>query len=190
MITPELITNFNRSTTELEEFLLFGICVAGKKSSEVAPKINSFCDSLCDADDEPLSPFEGIRQLVWADLLEERLREFRLGCYNDLIRAFWDILFLDLRTCTVEDLEACHGIGPKTSRFFVLHSRPNQKHIVLDTHLLKWVRSVGIEAPKSTPTTMKSYLRIEARVIEFLGNKVKDFADFDLTKWSFYAKTL
>ena len=54
MIDPKNITNYNRTRVELEEFLLFAICVAGKSSSQIAPKINALCAEAKDCGDTPL----------------------------------------------------------------------------------------------------------------------------------------
>jgi hypothetical protein len=41
-IDPFNITDFNRNHVELKEFLLFCICVAGKKATIISEKINHF----------------------------------------------------------------------------------------------------------------------------------------------------
>ncbi len=46
MIDPQNITNFNRDGEELEEFLLFGILVAGGKSSIAAKAVNDLAARL------------------------------------------------------------------------------------------------------------------------------------------------
>ena len=193
MIDPLNITNFSRNKAELEAFLIFAICVAGKKSKEVAPKVVNFINSLVDQDDRQINPFEGIYLLFCSDLLEDSIREHRLGKYNDLIKAFWDISIMlnnRLNKCNLNELQSCHGIGPKTARFFLLHSRPNQKYVVLDTHILKWVREeIRSDAPKATPTSDKTYREWEDIVIRHLRNKgVTNFAEFDLNKWKHYAR--
>ena len=183
MIDPKNITNYNRTRVELEEFLLFAICVAGKSSSQIAPKINSFC---AEAKNNKKTPFSYIKHLISNGDLLNKLYEYRFGKYNLLEGAFFDILKLDLDNCTVDDLEACEGIGPKTARFFLLHSRPNQKLAVLDTHLLKYVREhIDPSAPKQTPSG-KRYRIIEEKVLSSLD--VDNWADFDLGVWASYAK--
>ena len=187
MINPHDITNYNRDVAELQAFLLFAISVAGKKSAEIAPKINSFCLNAVTVDDEQIPPFQYIKDLFAADLLEDVLRDHKLGKYEVLRRACFDILFLDLKSCTIKQLESCHGIGPKTARFFLLHSRPSQRCVVLDTHLLKWVRlNIDATAPKQTPTCPEKYLKWEKKVIDHLGDI--DYAKFDLEVWTSYAK--
>jgi hypothetical protein len=188
-IEPKEITNFNRSLAEQQAFLLFAICVAGKRSSEIAPKVESFCNSLVDADEDLLTPFEGMRQLAASDLLPESLRDFRLGKYTVLEKACWDMIALgdrDLTEMSPGELEQIHGVGPKTSRFFLLHSRQGLKHVILDTHILEYAREIGIDAPKSTPQG-SAYLSLEAKMIGALEGEVRDWADFDLNKWKQYS---
>jgi endonuclease III len=189
MINPAKITNFNRSTPELQAFLLFGICVAGKKSKEIAPKVNAFCAALVDENDEQLTPFEGIRELIRHDMLFDSLVEHKLGKYDLLMQSLWEILYLDLENCTLQDLETTFGIGPKTARFFLLHSRPYQKLVVLDTHLLKYFKGLGWTVPKATPGSLNAYIGIEDKAIKHIETELKesDFAHFDLTKWLSFA---
>jgi thermostable 8-oxoguanine DNA glycosylase len=48
-----------------------------------------------------------------------------------------------------------HGIGPKTSRFFILWTRPHERYAALDVHILRWLRGLGHNAPRSTPNGRK-----------------------------------
>ena len=60
MINPAKVKNYNRTESELEEFLLFGINVAGKKSAVEAPKLEAFLRGARKLD---VSPFDWIRLL-------------------------------------------------------------------------------------------------------------------------------
>jgi thermostable 8-oxoguanine DNA glycosylase len=110
----------------------------------------------------------------------------KIGQYGRLTKAVMDSLNLDLRTCTLEDLLAVHGVGPKTARFFLLHSRRYAKHAVLDTHILSWLRSHGVEnAPKATPQNPKLYAELEdtfIRLAELWFPNVP-LAEVDLLIW-------
>ncbi|WP_415907098.1 hypothetical protein [Oleiharenicola sp. Vm1] len=99
------------------------------------------------------SPFRFVQDLEKAGLLEASIREARLGNYGKITRAFREIAAaqLDLKACGPEVLEKIHGIGPKTSRFFILWTRPGERYAALDTHVLKWLRYLGHKAPKATP---------------------------------------
>jgi thermostable 8-oxoguanine DNA glycosylase len=173
MIDPNQVTNFNRTSAELQEFILFCAVVAGKSAHQQAHKLNWFLDTGTG------EPFEKIEQM---DLMQ-RLKESKLGQYNRLHTVFTQIVFLDLEYCTVEQLEAIPGIGQKTSRFFVTHSRPNQNYAILDTHILAWMKSIGHQnIPKSTPQG-KRYQEIEQLFLQEAKKRDMTPADLDLQIW-------
>lgn len=180
MIDPKQVTNFHRSTAELEEFLLFAILVAGKKSEQMAPKLEAFLK------DGTGTPLEHIRRL--GPKLEEQLRLIRMGQYGRIAQSFRSLAEseLDLSTCAVEDLEAIPGIGPKTARFFLLHTRKDVDVAALDTHILKFLRSLGHPAPKKTPRGAK-YRRLEKIFIDVAKSRNTTVAQLDLEVWTSYA---
>jgi len=190
MITPNNITNYYRNQAELEEFLLFAIIVAGKTAKTQADKLNQFLTSakVCD-----ISPFDWIEKLICRSQdcgLMDCMKHYKLGQYNRLDKAFKGILQFkgNLDSVTLEELESVDGIGCKTSRFFILHSRPNQNLAVLDTHILKFLGSKGHKVPKATPSNKKQYRKLEEDFLfecELVG---KTAADLDLEIWKSYAK--
>jgi hypothetical protein len=134
MIDPNAVTNLARTDPELEEFLLFCIVVAGKNADQQARKLEDFLRGR--------KPFRFIRSLARPGELTAHLRRVRLGKYALLSESFRRLAHAetDLRTCSWQDLTRFPGIGPKTAKFFVLHSRPCEMHGVLDTHVLSWMR--------------------------------------------------
>ncbi len=134
MIDPSNVTNPARTEPELEEFLLFCVVVAGKNADQQARKLDRFLG--------PRKPFAYIRASDREGTLDARLREVRLGKYSLLARSFRELARsgADLRRCGWEDLTRFPGIGIKTAKFFVLHSRRGEMHGVLDTHVLGWMR--------------------------------------------------
>jgi thermostable 8-oxoguanine DNA glycosylase len=94
---------------------------------------------------------------------------------------------LDLSACSVSDLEAVRGIGPKTARCFLMHSRRNVRHAGLDTHVLKYMREMGFDVPKSTPAGRK-YIEIESKFLEIADKSGMSVAEFDLKIWKGYSK--
>jgi len=190
MITPNTITNYNRTQSELEEFLLFSILVAGKTAKTQAIKLDSFLN-----DSEGDTPFQKIINLILSDEtllakdLEEKMKKHKLGQYSRLKAAFTGILsFKDkLDSVTLDELESVMGIGCKTSRFFILHSRPNQNLAVLDTHILKYMKAQGYNVPKTTPNK-KKYKEIEDDFLYEAKILRKTPADLDLEIWKSYAK--
>jgi hypothetical protein len=194
MINPHTITNFNRTQEELEEFLLFAIMVAGKSSDQTAKKLEKF---LLPARAQNLSPFDWIQSLVdqakpernYYPLSFELMRN-RVGQYIRIDGAFTGVLAFKNRLDKVSlaELEGVFGVGPKTARFFLLHSRPNLKFGVLDTHILKWMSEQGYRVPKSTPSG-KRYLQLEKQFLDHAANIGISIADLDLQIWSGKVKT-
>lgn len=183
MIDPSKVTKFNRTHEELEEFVLFTICVAGKTAKIQAKKLDQFLRNNDGLDE----PFKCIKRLIKEDRLMNEIKKVKLGQYSRLYESFKQISNLNLKTCTIQDLEKIKGIGPKTARFFMLHSRPNQKIAVLDTHILKYMGSLGIKVPKSTPAG-KKYQELENKFIQLAESKGKNIADFDLEIWNYYSR--
>jgi hypothetical protein len=153
--------NFDRNEIELQEFFLFCVCVAGKTSVIQAQKLEEF---LTPAWNRGIMPFEYIDYLIKRDTLLPMLQQVKLGQYGRLEEIFKRSIHTDLETVTVDELERIPGIGPKTSRFFIMHSRANQRVAALDTHILSWLSEnvIGITVPTSTPQSLSRYRSLEA----------------------------
>jgi hypothetical protein len=177
-VQPREITNFSRSDYELQEFLLFCVAVAGKSSDMQARKLDIFLAPHTEL------PFDRINRLVTQGNFMDVLMQSKIGQYGRIGKAWVNLAQsgLDLRTCTVEQLEKIEGIGPKTSRFFLMHSRPNQEVAVLDTHILRWMRSKGWNAPKSTPP-IKKYKSLEVAFLMECVWAGMTPAQLDLSVW-------
>jgi thermostable 8-oxoguanine DNA glycosylase len=186
MIDPTKITNFNRTEAELQEFLLFCIVVAGKNSNQQAKKLDAFLDNsftpkYAGGMFRP-RPFQQI-QLMGGVAVCKRLMAVKMGQYKRITEAFWSVSKLNnLKTVSVEELQQIKGIGPKTARFFLTHSRPNQQFAVLDTHVLKWLRNKGYNTPKSTPSK-KMYALLEQIFLYECVKHDKSPAELDLEIW-------
>lgn len=190
MINPHKITNYSRSESELEEFLLFCILVAGKTAYIQAKKLDEFLTSTNEKCEVLLSPFQCLKFLYDNNILLYQLVSCKIGQYNRIHKAFSYIANnnINISKCTLDDLEKIPGVGPKTSRFFMLHSRKCEVAI-LDTHILKWMRNIGYnDAPKSSPTDKKIYKKWESIFIEYCKDNDKDLAEFDLEIWNSYSK--
>ena len=186
-INPQKITNFNRTKAELELFAVFAVCVAGKQAKVMAKKVND-CFLECWTPTARLSPFETDQVIAkYKGIRCYTCSHNKFGQYKRLWRALKELSDLDVATCSREDLEKVHGIGPKTSRFFLMHSRPNQQFATLDTHVLKWLRSKGVDAPKDTPQSKKLYGKLERKFLQLCEEERKLPADMDLKIWKSYA---
>jgi len=187
MIDPTKITDFDQTDRQLEEFLLFWVCAAGKNAKTAARGLDSLMTELHEKTETCWGPFSAIRK-YGRRKLPAALKRNGIGCYNQKARTFWELANsgLDLKTCTVSDLECINGIGMKTSRCFVIHSRKEADCAGLDTHILKYLRDQGYEVPKQTPPK-KEYLRLEKIFIDLARKAKKPIAEFDLGIWNQYS---
>ena len=172
MIDVHNIVKFDRTHDELIEFATFCVCVAGKSAKTVAAAINRL-------DMHELHRLSEHR-------LAEKLRSVGIGCYNQKAKTLYQLYnsSLDLRTCSSDDLETIPGIGPKTSRFFLLYTRPNQDVAVLDTHILKFLREQGVKAPTQTPQNIKRYKKLEVAYLSIARAKRISPLGLDIQEWT------
>lgn len=196
MVNPRQITDFNRTTDQLQEFLLFAICVAGKNSRIQAQKLDDFLRLITNSytAHNKYLPRDYFHAMRWAGGkgIDKWLRVVRMGQYNRIGKAFHAIACdnPDLRVITLEGLERVKGVGLKTSRFFMLHTWERAKCAVLDTHILKYLRDCGYDVPKSTPQSIKVYRKWESTFLYLYWpfRKELTLAEFDLKIWKKYAK--
>ena len=133
------------------------------------------------------TPLEAVR--VWdreAGKLVEVLRDCRIGNYTKNAQALREVAhcpLLDLATVSPEQLEQFHGIGPKTSRFFILWTRPWERYAALDTHILRWLNEQGIKAPRTTPKG-KRYYELEAEFIRLADEAGMTPRELDYQIWT------
>jgi thermostable 8-oxoguanine DNA glycosylase len=183
MIEPTKITNHDRTYDELIEFLTFCICVAGKNSDAVAKKINALTkerDFLYCMYNYPLEE-NGLWEYTMLDLLFKH----RVGQYKRIMRALRQVAQLDLQNCTLEELMQVKGIGPKTACFFILHSRPNQELVVIDTHILKWYSKTSKKAFKRPPSKWTDYVALAKAIVRAIRRRFPNMtlAEADLNIW-------
>lgn len=203
MIDPKNITNFSLDELELEEHLLFWICAAGKNGTTASRCLDKLMREIGGYFN---GPFQSIRDKVQLDaslvlrmdpkfnegheIFPELLKSCGIGCYNAKSRSMHQAAHkgLDLKTCTTDQLETIYGIGMKTSRCFILHSRDDARVAGLDTHILKHLSEKGVEdVPKSTPSSKKLYKRLEKEMLKLADAKGMHPAEYDLYVWRKYA---
>ena len=188
LVDPDNITRFGMSKSELELFLLFWVCAAGKKAKTAAANLARMLKRGCEIFGVN-GPFDIIS--AFGEDLPLTMREFGIGCYNNKSRTMLELAArgFDLSSCSVSDLESVKGIGPKTARCFLIHSRRNVRHAGLDTHCLKYMRDNGVDVPKSTPSG-KKYLELERIFLHMADRSGKTLAEFDLEIWRRYSATV
>jgi len=189
MIDPSDVIKFDRTDSELEEFWLFCCIVAGKTAASQARLLDKFLTNL-NAEHPSPTPFGMIRLSVEATTLPWHTRFAHLGQYRRIDRCFEESLKLDLRNDPVEAFEEIYGVGPKTARMFMMHSRPNQRLAALDTHLLKHLKANGYKVPKATPSSAKQYKELEQVFLKLADDAGQSAAEYDLMIWKKYAKKL
>jgi thermostable 8-oxoguanine DNA glycosylase len=178
MIDPFKITNYDRTLYQLQEFWLFTLCAAGKTAYVQAEKLHQFLK----LGPKKKTPFQKVRHMIEEGTLEQNLRTVGLGQYKKLTRAFEESLSLNVRKATVDDLEKIYGVSYKSSRFFILHSRQSNDIAAIDTHIMKYLKSLGYNYPKT------HYPKWEQAFIEEAKKAGKTIADYDLYIWSLTAK--
>jgi len=190
MINPAKVTNYNRTQYELEEFILFCINVAGKKSSIESPKLEVFIERAKNITKET-TPFNCIRKLIKLGRLQEIMHWAKLSPYKQRYNSYVAVAKIqDLQTVTLNRLLQVAGIGLKTARFFLSHSREDFDEPMLDTHILRFLRDQGYsDAPKSTPTKENTY-HYFANIFKGIARQLgKSVTDLDLEIWKKYSGT-
>ena len=132
-----------------------------------------------------LTPFQYLKQLSEVSL-HNALVACRIGQYIRLEKGITQSFDVDLRGATLEELMGVYGVGPKTARFFMLHTRRDCKHAVLDTHILKWMASYIDHGHSATPQNQKEYRRLEEAFFPLARAAYPklSIAEIDLIIWS------
>jgi thermostable 8-oxoguanine DNA glycosylase len=181
-IDPKNITKFDRSQEELEFFWLFCILVAGKNADWASLKLLDLFRNK----PEDQTPFEFLKTRLTD--LNNILVANKVGQYRRITKAIEQSISLDLKTATLDEFLEVFGVGPKTARFFILHTRKDAECAVLDTHILKWMRTIvheSIDVPTSTPP-VKEYEKWEKMATKMMKVWFKgiSLAEADLMIWT------
>jgi thermostable 8-oxoguanine DNA glycosylase len=183
-------TNLPKRMTklQLEWWILFGICVAGKSAKGTEKKLRAFLDDIRSTMPgyEGVSPFEIVKHAIYYNTLNYYLRKHKLGKYKLYRKAFPAAVNIDLAHVSIESLEKIPGIGPKTARMTILYYEPEANCVPLDTHILKWLKLQGYNAPKSTPQAGRRYLELEQAFIAEAKKRGKTVRELDTEVWQSY----
>lgn len=178
------------SNPQLEYFILFGICVAGKSAAQTAERLNAFLlrNRYDGVDDFEETPFETVSKLVYHHKLSFELASSKFGQYDRIETAMRGVLLLDVEHLTLADLLKVPGIGPKTARYILLYSDPRCEYVPLDTHILKFLRRIGYtDAPTSTPPSGERYNFLERAFVLEAKQQGKTVRQLDTEVWQEYA---
>lgn len=188
MIDPANITDFELTDEGLEEHLLFWLLVAGKTARVIAQRLDLMLDEL--DGHPPGSPLDAFRR--YRRSLPQYLKRHGVGCFTLKAKGIRHLgrAGLDLRTCELADLVAVPGVGPKTARCFLVHSRPDARYACLDTHVLKFLRDdLGApDVPATTPQSRSQYERLERVFLAEADRQGKPVAVLDLEVWRRYTR--
>lgn len=165
--------------------LIYSLIVAGKSADFTDQVMHRLIKGLCHlAKSTTQTPFEMLARLT-EDQILALLRSARSGNYTKLARALRELVTagLNLATCKPWELEEIHGIGPKTSRFFIMWCRPEESYAALDVHILRWLKAQGYDVPKSTPQSRTKYAEIERCFINEAHRRGKTPRELDEEIW-------
>jgi thermostable 8-oxoguanine DNA glycosylase len=174
---------------EKEYFLIFSVIVAGRNAKMAVEKTWRLLEFTWGEE----TPFDLIKHYIDHNTLTQKLKSLKIGQYTRIEKALKDIINLNVETCSLEDLLACHGVGNKTARFFLLNTRKDAEYAVLDTHVLKWLNSLfgnWMSVPKSTPTSGSRYALWEYKAIQAMKKEYPErtLAQADFEIWKTFAK--
>jgi hypothetical protein len=204
MIDPHNIPAGKMTSHYLEEWILFGILVANKPAVRTAKNLDAFLKDLrkdvAVRRYNPVlkhrrttmaSPFELVVGAQLAGNLRSYLEKHRFGQYTRIEKAFHAAPNLPTMgksaLLTIDQLESIHGIGMKTARMIMMYYKPGSRVAPLDTHILKFLREKGYDAPKITPSSRKQYLALEKAFLNEADNLKLTPLQLDKQVWQQYA---
>lgn len=199
-LTGTIYSPFCAHETEYikQKFLFTALCVAGKNAKQQQKKVDVFCKNVERWAGGRATPLLAILSSIPAAKLhaaiDRELKAVKMGQYTRLIAAvkhlcMWYSQDNDcFNTIEREALRLCPGMGMKTASFFLINTRVDVVHAVLDTHILSWLRNVRDykTAPRSTPSDVYIYKMWEGVYFGEMfkeGYTTKDTAMFDLRLW-------
>lgn len=169
---------------ELQWRLIYSVLVAGKN----ARFAEGAMDRLLLGMKPRQLPFDYLRQHAKYIGMDRVVNDARTGNYRKTAKFLREVIDskLDLTTCSVEDLESLHGVGPKTARFFLLWTRPGVQFAALDVHVLRWLRANGYpDAPRQTPSG-RLYRQLEEAFVAKAASLGKTPRQLDDEIWKAY----
>ncbi len=181
IITDDNLINFERTTEQLQLFWLYCGFSVGKSRRHAQTALAKLLDA-----GKGKTPFGRLRSLIREGRLRPALLETRIGGWDRLENFLLDTVNagFNLRTVTVEELEAIHGIGMTKARFFLLCTRETARCAVLDRHILEFLRDQQYgDVPDQVGKSRKTYLRLEGYFLQEADSAGLSAARFNLKIW-------
>lgn len=166
MSLPNAYKNFRRTDSQLEEFYIFCISLDNKNHNIHNTTVKKF---LTPAYQKQLTPFEYIEFLYLKGMLQSLVRDARLGKYKRISEILIKSLNINLKRCSVEQLERIPSITPYTARLFITNTQ-HSDHILLNLEILNDLYEHGLidYKPKAVPDLPSRYAELEKIVIDNL----------------------
>lgn len=182
-----------RTEEDRQVFLIFCILAANARTDKAWPATQLFMSVIAEKHPDQSLPFDIINHMTLPEVYLE-LQRTRVGQYSVKSRGVKEAANAfsspsipgKLEWVYPEQLEQIHGIGPKTARFFILYTQPDADVVPLDTHILKFLRDRGYDAPKSTPPSGPRYRKLEQNFIGEAYSRNQTPQEFDFHVWKEY----
>lgn len=162
------LKNPGKTTDSLQKFLLFCLFTQRMNAEDASQRLDKFLSWSCEgsrlAFRIPMTPFQKVRYLIRTCNLTRALLECELGPLGRFEQALPYVCELAVYTATLRDLERIPGIGPKTSRMFLMFGRGEKHdHVILDQHILDWLARRGYRVPAKV--SGEQYTRLETAFV-------------------------
>jgi len=174
MINTSCPTNTQRNTQELFEFFIYSLFLKEGKEEQANKKASTFISTLPHRDLIYAANFSSseLRKQI-----TEALKKAKTGNYTLYTNAIAflalklaeDSLYFNsnfLMNASLEDLLQIPGMNDLSARFFLIHTRENQEHAILDKKVFQWL-SLFQTTPKRTPKGSQ-YILWEKKYLEFI----------------------
>jgi thermostable 8-oxoguanine DNA glycosylase len=167
---------------EVQRKFIYSVIVAGKSAEFARNKLGSWLETY-NFDNE--LPFDTIKRLRGNNKLRDSFEDVKTGNYTKLTRACKEVIDsgIDITNSDPDQLEQIYGVGPKTSRFFIMWTRDGEEYGILDTHILKWLQEQGYDVPDDTPQDLDRYEEIQEVFINEAKKRNLKPRDLDFKIW-------
>jgi hypothetical protein len=194
VIEIDRLTDFNRTDAQLEELFVFAVVSGGRPTRTVSRQLEELLALLAREHDKGLAPF-ALLNMNTESFIGGAIKQVGVGCYGQKAQAVaqaagrWAAGLLDLRACSVEQLETIKWVGARTCRFFILHTRPGARVAIIDDHVLKHLRERGVpDVTVAPPGKGKHYARLEEAFLKLADEEGVSPVEYEMLVRRRYAE--